>query len=206
LVTREEIENIQTVDEARALIERDPLGVMFTFWDMENASAAETEAWERAIVDFAARERIKPRPFQYSCTRPPILQRKPWLDFGTCWPYCFARLDKHDACFAIPLGRNYKPLAEEQWPGCYYDYNEFAHTAWRFIDDPATLGDDIWTRVGPERLWLYNDDPASRRGYFARVGRLLALTYDPIKHLHMLAGAVGRDDGPPGASAALEAA
>jgi hypothetical protein len=40
LVTREEIENIKTVDDARTLIERDPVAFMFAVWDMEAAEGS----------------------------------------------------------------------------------------------------------------------------------------------------------------------
>jgi hypothetical protein len=137
------------------------------------------------------------RPLQYTGNRPPKLLGKPWLDFGRNWPYCFARIT--DGAWA-PLGRNYKPLGEEQWPGRIDDYNEFAPTAWRFIDDPTTFGEDVWTRVAGDRLWLYNDDPASRRDYFARVGRLIALTDDPVEYARLLTWHNGQP--PPSAAVA----
>jgi hypothetical protein len=197
--------NFVTEEDIQRAIERDPVGFMFAVWDAENAEDAETaeaaeafgaEFWERAIVDFAAHERIKPEPFRYSsCDHPSKLKRKPWLDFGRNWPYCFTHLRGHDVW--LPLGRNYKPLGQKQWPGGFYDYNTFAHTAWRFLDDPRAL-DGVWTQVGDYQLWLYNDGRASRRDYFRRVGRLLAATVDPLATLRQMAG---NNNAPPPAPA-----
>jgi hypothetical protein len=214
----------------KALLD-DPVGFMFAVWDAEDAEDAPTlgssdahdtaelrgvrkadvhdvEFWKRAIADFAARERVKIQPFKYAsiCSRPADHERewdrlnaKPWLDFGRNWPYCFRYLLRHDAW--LPLGREYQPLGEMQWGvtvGVHYD--DFAHAAWRFVVDPHTLG--IWRKAYPSTLYLYNDDPASRRDYFARVGRLIAATDDPIKYARRLTGR----DLPPHDGASLMAA
>ncbi len=171
----------------------DPVGFMFAVEDAENAEDA-VELWERAIVDFAARERVKTQHFMYAsiCSRPAAHERewdrlnaKPWLDFGRNWPYCFRYLPRHDAW--LPLGREYQPLGEMQWGATVHArYDDFAHAAWRFVVDPRTLG--IWRQAHPDTLYLYNDDPASRRDYFARVDRLIAATDDPIKYARRLMG------------------
>jgi hypothetical protein len=150
----------------RALLD-DPIGFMFAVWDAENAEDAgpaedaaklysEVAAfWEWAIVDFATRERVKTQPFKYAsiCSRPAHHERewdrlnaKPWLDFGRNWPYCFRYLPRHDAW--LPLGREYQPLGEMQWGDVRgHHYDDFAHAAWRFVDDPHTFG--IWRKAYP---------------------------------------------------------
>jgi hypothetical protein len=188
------------VEAVADIIMSDPLAAMLEIMDAEAATDRETAIWEGVMVEFAKRERIKTSPFQYTGNRPPKLLRKPWLDFGRNWPYCFARTAGGSW---IPLGRQYKPLGAEQFGGGSFKYNEFAHTAWRFIDDPTTFGEDVWTRVTGDRLWLYSDDPASRRDYFARVGRLVALTDDPVEYARLLTWHNGQ---PPDAADAAMAA
>lgn len=194
----------RAVEAVADIIMSDPLTAMLEIMDAENAEAAadhQAAIWEGVMVEFAKRERIKTSPFQYTGNRPPKLLQKPWLDFGRNWPYAFVYLYSG---LWLPLGRNYKPLGEPQWPGARYDYDAFSHLAWEFAGErnPRTF-EGIWTAQSDDMLWLYNDDALSRRDYFARVGRLIALTDDPVGYARLLTWHNGQP--PDAADAALAA-
>jgi hypothetical protein len=112
------------------------------------------------FVEFAERERINRRDDE----------------FDRCWPYCFVRLN---AGGWLPLGRQYKPVGYDQ--SGYYDYDAYAHLAWRF--DPIELSGG-WAKIS-DHLYLYRGSmfgAAAFRDYFARLGRLIAVTDDPPAH------------------------
>lgn len=138
----------------------DPLAVIMAIWDAEIAEGNDDPApstldavnWEQAIADFAKAERIQTQPFkcanlhsarsdEYTRERN-LLRCKSWRDFGRHWPHCFQQLTC-DPGLWLPLGRQYKPLGQEQFDGGFYRYDDFASIAWRFTCDPLTI-EGVW--------------------------------------------------------------
>jgi hypothetical protein len=101
-------------------------------------------------------------------------KRVAWEWFRVGAPYCFARLAHRDGepMLWLPLNRLYKPLGvATEWK--WIDYEEHRDNAFALNYDPAEIP-DVWHSPcpGERMLWLYNDNPASLRGYFRRLGRL----------------------------------
>jgi hypothetical protein len=96
--------------------------------------------------------------------------------FRHSMPYYFMPILHEDTTLHLPLNRFYKPLGfdNEKW----VDYNVYTDFALQFKCNSAyikhvwTYG--CWKRNNP--LFLYNDDPDTRRGYVARLRKVLKHT------------------------------
>jgi hypothetical protein len=91
-------------------------------------------------------------------------------------PYVFQRVSISGTRWAyLPLNRIYKPLGIIS--RTRVDYNEFTEThAVKFTRDPQGFY-DVWWNIDDSdggRLWLYADDPMSRKDYFERLERLMS--------------------------------
>jgi hypothetical protein len=195
LVTREEIESIRNVDDARAFIERDPLAAMFAIWDAENADAKEdADAYAladaecqaqlglpltlRVLLEFAEREGID----HLWPSLPPLAARllyahKPWLDFRRYWPHTY-------------LVEPANPLLWQWQPA------EGALCAqWQFKVDPRQVLAEFprhkfapWQHVtnDAEALSLYGRSPG--KDYWKRLAAVIDATVDPFATLRSLIG------------------
>jgi hypothetical protein len=86
-------------------------------------------------------------------------------------PYYFEHLkDEKRKHVYLPVNRDYKPLGIVSMK--HVDYDDFRDQAMVFSSDP-TLLNDVWV-PGRQPLFLYNDDPESRRDYFVRFEKLLS--------------------------------
>ncbi len=115
--------------------------------------------WERALVQFAQRERFRRMDDDFRCR----------------FPYCFHPLG---GGLWLPLGRQYKPAGHPQ--AGFYSYEDHAVEAWAFRSDPIKLA-GVW-RIVERQPYLYREfemrRPADFEDYFARLGRLVAATGD----------------------------
>lgn len=89
-------------------------------------------------------------------------------------PYLYQRVNHPDRKHAyLPLNRDYAPLGFRRGEPRHLNYEELAVThGVYFARDPATI-DGVWHNVRGGSLWLYDDDPNTRRDYFERLERLL---------------------------------
>ena len=97
-------------------------------------------------------------------------QRTPRTSFFHLWlPYKFEPMRHRGPRAYLPLNRYYKPIGFS--PDEWVDYGD---TRWRdrvvrFASDPHVFK-GIW--FDAQYLYLYNDNPETRRTYFARLARL----------------------------------
>jgi len=107
--------------------------------------------------------------------REELMRRKPegeW--FGTWMPYCFKWLDRPGHVW-LPLNRRYALLGSTDTTGKTVHYDQHADLAVTFRADPRMIkGASWWRDGGGNQLWLYGDDPKSRRRYFERLANVLA--------------------------------
>ena len=93
-----------------------------------------------------------------------------WFRFWL--PYQFVKLEletrKH---VYLPLNRNYKPLG--YLGKDFLKYEDYASQAVVFGSDPSGFK-GVWH--DPAGLYLYDDNPRSRRDYFERLDKLLSRT------------------------------
>jgi hypothetical protein len=189
-----EPDDVHAVELVSDALMSDPLGVMFSVMDAETAEEnARVAQWARAFAEFAKAERIDSstsfkyaklsgaHPHEFKRERK-LLAERPWLDFGRCWPYTVQPM-RGDPVLWLPLGREYKPLGQDQFGGKSYRYQEPASIAWRFSNcDPLAI-EGVWPRTPG---YLYNDGLDSRRGYFERLGRLISYADDPVECVRRL--------------------
>ena len=87
------------------------------------------------------------------------------------FPYCFKAIDE-PARIYLPLNRHYKPLGLN---GGWVDYRDFRENFIRFVRNPHEI--NVWFnsfgRGDSRGLYLYFDDPESRKDYGERYARLL---------------------------------
>ena len=113
--------------------------------------------------------------------------------FFTWMPYCFQQVsvDPRDHLY-LPLNRAYNTLGNPSRLGT----NPTRHLdrAVRFHKDPHELH-DVWRAAYPDSLYLYGDDPKSRRSYFERLIRvsryLMVGQSDPAKRVDERARMLG---------------
>lgn len=101
--------------------------------------------------------------------------------FRVWMPYLIQRVTYEGVKHAyLPLNRDYKPLGMSRGEWVDYDACALSHGV-AFKRDPATF-DGVWHRleersdqiVADGMLFLYSDNPDSRRDYFVRFERLMA--------------------------------
>lgn len=101
-------------------------------------------------------------------SRNPGLWRRIEQWFWIHAPYAYTQLRSGKW---LAINRYYKPLGQprSEWA----DYEQFADAPEHFICHPAKFK-RIWAAVGASlgMMWLYNDDPQSRRDYFSRLLKL----------------------------------
>jgi hypothetical protein len=193
-----EPDDSRAVEVASDALLSNPLELMFEIMDEEAAENARAPCcaranWAKAFAEFARSERIDSstsfkyaklshaHPHEFKRERK-LLAEKPWLYFGRCWPYTVQPM-RGDPALWLPLGREYKPLGQDQFGGESHRYEDFASIAWRFSNcDPLAI-EGVWPRTPG---YLYNDGLDSRRGYFERLGRLISNADDPVECVRRL--------------------
>ncbi|MEN2746444.1 hypothetical protein [Sphingomonas sp. T9W2] len=101
--------------------------------------------------------------------------------FRVFMPYVIQRVHTpgHKHAF-LPLNRDYLPLGlRRDGSVTYADYMP-THGVF-FARDPAKFADVFWEPESGDQLWLYDDSPASRVDYFARLERLMSRQMDMVK-------------------------
>ena len=146
-----EIENVKTVDDALALVRRDPLGFMFAVWDAENA-ATESAAFAK---------RIKRLPYLRQPRYLAPLANGRWLPLN------------YDCC---PLGvPDIRPYVPAQFPHHSWEFPPgFDPRALKGALSPAGCGcgrSDGWGG-----MWLQ----FRKRNYGLCVATVIAATKDPL--------------------------
>jgi hypothetical protein len=90
-------------------------------------------------------------------------------EWARVWlPYQFVKISANGRNGYLPVNRRYKPLGVNS--GEWVNYEDYANQAVFFATDPKTFK-DVWHASA--ELYLYSDDPDTRKDYFERLERLL---------------------------------
>jgi hypothetical protein len=88
------------------------------------------------------------------------------IAFMIGFPYCFRQIKNGSW---VPLNRHYNVLGSMS---CHpTDPEAYGGPGIRFKADPREL-DFVWQETSHDTLWLYTDNPVSRRTYFDRLAKV----------------------------------